>query len=66
TPNRHAAYGPGFHRCLGVHLARMELRVVMEEFHRRIPEYRIDPEDDVTYTAVGVRCASHLPVVWDS
>ena len=39
--NRHLAFGGGPHRCLGSHLARMELRVAMEEFHKRIPEYEL-------------------------
>ncbi|MFS2291352.1 MAG: cytochrome P450 [Actinomadura sp.] len=36
-------WGSGPHRCLGIHLARMELRVVLEEWHRRIPEYELAP-----------------------
>ncbi|MET0453978.1 MAG: cytochrome P450 [Mycobacterium sp.] len=37
----HLTFGGGIHRCLGSHLARRELRLVVEEFHKRIPEYRI-------------------------
>jgi cytochrome P450 len=40
---RHLAFGGGPHRCLGAHLARMEMREVLTEWHRRIPEYQLAP-----------------------
>jgi cytochrome P450 len=40
---RHYAFGGGPHRCLGSHLARMEMREVLTEWHRRIPEYELAP-----------------------
>jgi cytochrome P450 len=40
--NRHIAFGAGPHRCLGSHLARRELRIALEEWHRRIPSYAVD------------------------
>lgn len=38
---RHLSFGGGPHRCLGSHLARQELAVVLEEWHKRIPEYEV-------------------------
>ena len=40
---RHHAFGGGPHRCLGSHLARMEMREVLAEWHRRIPDYELAP-----------------------
>jgi cytochrome P450 len=64
-PNPHIGFANGFHRCLGSHLARLELRVALEQLHRRIPDYRLDPDDPPQFVAYGVRGAHHLPVRWD-
>jgi cytochrome P450 len=61
--NRHLAFGGGPHRCLGSHLARMELRVALEEFHKRIPEYVIADGAEIHFSA-GIRQADHLPLVF--
>jgi cytochrome P450 len=45
--NRHATFGLGVHRCLGSHLARIEVRLVIDEFHRRIPDYELAPDTDL-------------------
>jgi len=61
--NKHLAFGGGVHRCLGSHLARMELRVVLEEWHARIPEYRIPEGVELDYSP-GLRQIADLPLVW--
>jgi cytochrome P450 len=63
NPNRHRAFGGGPHRCLGSHLARMELRVALREFHRRIPDYEIKPGTQLTFTA-ALRSVESLPLIF--
>ncbi|KAA8965838.1 cytochrome P450 [Mycobacterium sp.] len=63
NPNRHRAFGGGPHRCLGSHLARMELRVALREFHRRIPDYEIKPGVELRYTR-GLRSVEALPLIF--
>ncbi len=62
--NAHVGFAAGPHRCLGSNLARLELRLAIEEFHRRIPDYAITPGDQVGYTNYGVRAAIRLPVTF--
>lgn len=64
-PNRHVAFGGSNHSCLGAHLARMELRVTLEELHRLIPDYRI-PEGVTLHFSPGIRQADRLPLVFQS
>jgi cytochrome P450 len=59
--NRHIAFGGGVHRCLGSHLARLELRVALREWHKRIPEYEIEPDHELVYTT-GIRSIDHFPM----
>lgn len=61
-PNRHAAFGLGIHRCLGSHLARMELRVALEEWLGAFPEFSLTEPDQVRWSAGQVRGPRRLPV----
>jgi len=60
--NRHAAFGLGIHRCVGSHLARMELRVALETWLERIPNFTLADPDAVTWAAGQVRGPRTLPL----
>lgn len=60
--NRHAAFGLGVHRCLGSNLARLELRVALEEFVMAFPRFRVDPAEEITWTLGHVRGPHRVPI----
>src|SRR5499427_9419179 len=60
--NRHAAFGLGIHRCVGSHLARMELRVALEVWLERIPEFTLHDPSAVTWSAGQIRGPRTLPL----
>ncbi|MEX1254143.1 MAG: cytochrome P450 [Dehalococcoidia bacterium] len=64
--NPHIAFGVGIHRCAGSNLARMEMRVSIEEWLKRIPDYRLEDPDSVTWAGGQVRGPRQMPVVWPS
>jgi cytochrome P450 len=64
-PNRHIGFGVGPHRCAGSHLARVELAIALEEWHRRIPEYEVEPGFEPRYIiGTTVFRLDALPLVW--
>jgi cytochrome P450 len=61
----HDTFGNGVHRCVGEHLARLEMRIFLEEWMKRIPDFRLDPElPPVTYSGVVIG-VSQLGLIWD-
>jgi cytochrome P450 len=60
--NRHAAFGLGIHRCIGSHLARMELRTALEVWLERVPSFTLADPAAVTWSAGQVRGPRTLPV----
>jgi cytochrome P450 len=62
--NRHAAFGLGIHRCVGSNLARMEMAVAVEEWLKRIADFRLDPAGQVRWSEGTVRGPRQLPVLF--
>jgi cytochrome P450 len=60
--NRHAAFGLGIHRCVGSHLARMELRAALDVWLERVPEFTLDDPSAVTWSAGQIRGPRTLPL----
>ncbi len=62
--NRHFTFVAGVHLCLGAPLARRELRILLDEWFKRIPEFRVKPGAD-TSVFPGLLSIRNLPLVWD-
>ena len=60
--NRHAAFGLGIHRCIGSNLARMELRIALEEWIARYPDFELTDATAVSWSAGQVRGPRSVPV----
>ena len=58
----HSAFGVGVHRCIGAHLARLELKITFEEFLRRIPDFRMKPGAEPVYETGILRTMKSLPL----
>ena len=63
TENRHLAFGSGIHRCAGSNLARMELRVALQTWMDRFPDFELDSNDTTTWAGGQVRGPRHVPVI---
>ena len=61
--NRHAAFGLGIHRCIGSNLARMEMTVAVQEWLKRIPEFRLDRSKPMRWSAGTVRGPRTMPLL---
>jgi len=63
-PNRHLTFAAGPHRCIGSHLARRELKIAIEEWLARIPDFSIRAGAVIPAHAGGVWGIENLPLVW--
>jgi cytochrome P450 len=65
-PQNHVAFGTGQHQCLGMHLARLELRVGLDEILTRLPNLRLDPDaPPPVIQGFAFRGPDAIPVVFD-
>jgi cytochrome P450 len=62
-PNPHLAFGGGPHRCFGSNLARAEMRIGIEEWLKRIPDFHVKAGAEL-YSHLGVKGLDALPIVW--
>lgn len=60
--NPHVAFGLGIHRCIGSNLARMEMRIALEEWLKRIPDFELDRTRPMTWSEGTVRGPRLLPI----
>ncbi len=60
--NRHLAFGLGIHRCAGSNLARLELKIALQEFIKRYPTFTLEDPAAVTFSQGQVRGARNLPL----
>jgi cytochrome P450 len=66
SPQPHLAFGTGHHQCLGMHLARLELRVAINAALDRLPNLRLDPDEPApVIQGLAFRGPSTIPVLFD-
>ena len=65
TSAQHGTFGKGLHFCPGAFLARTEVRITIEEWLKRIPDFQVAPGADVSFCSGIVGGVKSLPLVWD-
>ena len=64
--NPHLAFSAGVHRCVGSHLARRELRVAIEQWLRRVPDFHLPAGTQIRYSPYAHLTIEHLPLEWSA
>lgn len=62
SPNRHLTFGGHIHKCIGAHIARLEMRILLEEFLRRIPDFEIEDHSKVRWNPGQVQGYNSVPI----
>ncbi len=63
-PNRHLGFGWGPHMCIGMHLARLEMRILVEEWLEAIPQFTVVHPEELEFH-VGIWGLNSLPLSWE-
>ena len=58
------AFTVGVHSCMGAHLARLEIKIALQEWLKRLPDFKVKPGTEIIYRPGGVIGPHHLPLVW--
>jgi cytochrome P450 len=66
SPNPHLGFGSGVHRCIGIHLARAEMRIALEEWHREVRSYRVDPAGEIRRRRGAIAGVWNLPLLFET
>ncbi len=65
NPTDHLTFGYGAHQCMGKNLARMEMRIFLEELSRRLPHMELEPQEFTFVPNTSFRGPEHVWVRWD-
>jgi cytochrome P450 len=60
----HIVFASGTHRCLGSHLARLEMKIGVEELLTRLPDIAVAHGEDLVYDNVSVRSVTRFPITF--
>jgi cytochrome P450 len=58
------AFTVGVHSCMGAHLARLEIKIALQEWLKRIPDFKVKPGAETIYRPGGVIGPESVPLVW--
>ncbi|MDM7929403.1 cytochrome P450 [Blastomonas fulva] len=58
------AFTVGIHSCMGAHLARLEIKIALQEWLKRIPDFKVRPGAETVYRPGGVIGPESVPLVW--